>query len=50
MRVPDGRFFTEGNGDVIEAGRTIEVGGPEGQKLVEHGYELVSIRQIRAGN
>jgi hypothetical protein len=50
MGVPVSHVFTEGNGNVIEAGGTIEVGAPEGQRLVERGYELVSIRQIRPGD
>jgi hypothetical protein len=50
MRVPDGHFFTEGDGDVIEAGRTIDVGAPEGQELLQRGYELVSVRHSGAGD
>lgn len=50
MRVPDGRSFIEGDGRVIGAGRTIEVGAPEGQQLVGCGYVLVSVRQMRAGD
>lgn len=50
MRVPKGHFFTEGDGNVLEAARTIEVGAPEGKQLVERSYELVSIRQVRRGD
>jgi hypothetical protein len=49
MRVPAGHFFTEGDGNVIDAGGTIEVGAPEGEELVQHGYELVSVRRLRCG-
>ena len=49
MRVPEGHMFTEGDGTVIEAGGRIEVGAPEGPLLVNRGYQLVSIRQLRSG-
>ena len=50
MRVPSGHFFIEGHGSMIEAGRMIEVGAPEGRQLVQHGFELVSVRRVRAGD
>lgn len=49
MRVPDGHRFTDGDGTVTEAGGMIEVGAPDGPQLVQCGYELVSICQLRPG-
>jgi hypothetical protein len=49
MRVPDGHMFTEGDGTVIEAGGPVVVGATEGPRLVQHGYELVRIHQLRPG-
>lgn len=46
MRVPTGHVFHEGEGDV-RAGQMMEVGAPAGKQLLEHGYELVSIRRLR---
>ncbi|MBO0729612.1 MAG: hypothetical protein J2P57_10160 [Acidimicrobiaceae bacterium] len=50
MRVPDGHFFVEDDGNVIDAGRTLEVAAPAGRRLAEHGYELVNIREVRPGD
>jgi hypothetical protein len=50
MRVPDGHFYTEGDGSTIPAGQTVDVGAPHGQQLREHGYEFVSVHQMRGSH
>lgn len=50
VRVPDGHFFVEGDGEVVKGGGTMEVGAPAGEQLVQHGYELVSVRRVRPGD
>ena len=48
MRIGDGHFYIEDDGDVLQAGDLVEVGAPHGKQLVDRGYELVSVRRIKA--
>ena len=50
MRVPEDHLFVEGDGHMIRAGQTIEVGAPHGQQLVHRGYELVSTHRTHRGD
>lgn len=48
MRAGDGHSYVEDDGHVVQAGDTIEVGAPEGKQLIDFGYELLSVRRVRA--
>jgi hypothetical protein len=48
MRVPAGHIFIEDSATLLKPGRRVEVGAPQGRQLAERGYELVSIRRVRA--
>lgn len=48
MRVGDGHSYVESDGTVAQAGDIVEVGAPHGKQLFDLGYELVSVRRIRA--